>query len=141
MNCYEGIAICADTEHAELAAEFLNYIVSRRCQEKADYPVRRDTFTERISEKVEYRRSDAKPIVFLRTPQGAMEIDAKPDGTSYLPEYLTFMDSCRISTGITEPIEEIILEEADAFFAGDKDARTVAGIIQSRVQLYLNENW
>ncbi len=141
LNCYEGIAICADTEHAELAAEFLNYIVSRGCQEKADYPVRRDTFTERISEKVEYRRSDAKPIVFLRTPQGAMEIDAKPDGTSYLPEYLTFMDSCRISTGITEPIEEIILEEADAFFAGDKDARTVAGIIQSRVQLYLNENW
>ena len=103
--------------------------------------MRRDTFTERISEKVEYRRSDAKPIVFLRTPQGAMEIDAKPDGTSYLPEYLTFMDSCRISTGITEPIEEIILEEADAFFAGDKDARTVAGIIQSLVQLYLNENW
>lgn len=141
LSCYEGIAICAGTEHAELAAEFVNYVVSRRSQEKTDYPVRRDTFTERVLERIDYKRPDAKPIVFLRTPQGAMEIDAKPDGTSYLSEYLAFMDNCRTSTGVTAPIEEIIQEEADAFFAGDKDARTVAGIIQSRVQLYLNENW
>lgn len=141
LACYSGIAMCADTEHAELAAEFLNYIVSRGCQEKTGYPVRRDTFTERISEQVDYKRPDAKPVVFLRTPQGATEIDAKPDGTSYLPEYLAFMDSCRVSMGVTEPILDIISEEAEAYFAGDKDARTVANIIQSRVQLYLNENW
>ncbi len=139
LSCSEGIAICAGTEHAELAAEFLNYVVSRAAQEKIDYPVRRDTFTERISESVNYNRADGKSIVFLRTPQGAMEIDAKPDGTSYLPEYLAFMDGCGISTGVTEPIKDIIWEEAEAFFGGDKDARTVANIIQSRVQLYLDE--
>ena len=98
----------------------MNYVVSRGSQKNADNPVRRDTFTERISEKPDYMR---------------------PDGTSYLPEYLAFMDNCWVSTGVTDPIEEIILEEADAFFAGDKDVRTVAGIIQSRAQLYLNENW
>lgn len=141
LRCYDGIAICADTEHGDLAAEFINYIVSRGCQERTDNPVRRDTFTERISEHSDYRRTDGKSIVFLRVPEGAMEIDGKPDGTSYLPEYLALRDRCWISTGVTDPIEEIILEEADAFFAGDKDARTVANIIQSRVQLYLNENW
>lgn len=141
MRCYNGIAMCADTKQAELAAEFLNYIVSRGCQEQTSYPVRRDTFTERISEQVDYRRPDARPVVFLRVPQGSVEIDGKPDGTSYLPEYLAFMDGCRVSPEEAEPILDIISEEAEAFFAGDKDARTVAGIIQSRVQLYLNENW
>lgn len=139
LRCYDGIALNAAAEHAELAEEFLNYIVSRTCQDKTYYPVRRDTFTERVSEYTDYIR-DGKPRVFLRIPQGATEIYAKPDGASYLPEYLAFMDSCRVSTGVTDPITDIIMEEADAFFAGDKDAKTVAGIIQSRVQLYLNEN-
>lgn len=37
-------------------------------------------------------------------------------------------------------IVSIIEEEAGAFFAGQKDVRTVADIIQSRVQIYINEN-
>ena len=37
-------------------------------------------------------------------------------------------------------IENIIVEEAAAFFAGQKSARDVAGVIQSRVQIYINEN-
>lgn len=32
------------------------------------------------------------------------------------------------------------MEEADSFFSGDKDAATVAGIIQNRIELYLQEN-
>ncbi|MBP5166082.1 MAG: hypothetical protein ILP09_02340, partial [Oscillospiraceae bacterium] len=34
----------------------------------------------------------------------------------------------------------IIEEEAGAYFAGQKSAETVAGVIQSRVQIYVNEN-
>ena len=82
--------------------------------------MRWDTFTKRIKEEIDYSR---------------------PDGTSYLPEYLAFMDSCRLSTGLTDPIVDIIWEEAEAFFAEDKDVQKVADIIQSRVQTYLNENW
>ena len=37
-------------------------------------------------------------------------------------------------------IENIIVEEAAAFFAGQKSAKDVAGVIQSRVQIYINEN-
>ena len=36
-------------------------------------------------------------------------------------------------------VRSIIMEEAAAFFAGDKSAHEVAGIIQNRVQLYLEE--
>ena len=37
-------------------------------------------------------------------------------------------------------VENIIVEEAAAFFEGQKSARDVAGVIQSRVQIYINEN-
>ena len=36
-------------------------------------------------------------------------------------------------------VEDIILEEADSFFNGNKSAEDVAKIINNRVQLYLNE--
>lgn len=37
------------------------------------------------------------------------------------------------------PISDIFTEELPAFYAGDKSAEEVADIIQSRVQLYLDE--
>ncbi|MCM1089640.1 MAG: extracellular solute-binding protein [Butyrivibrio sp.] len=39
-----------------------------------------------------------------------------------------------------EQITSIINEEAQAFFSGQKSAKDVAGIVQSRVQVYVNEN-
>jgi len=140
LYCYGCVAVNSATEYPELAAEFVNYIVSRKAQESSDVPVRRDIYTDRVSEHVDYKRPDGKPIVFLRIAQGAMEIPGKPDGSSYLPEYLEYMESCRTSSDAANPIRDILQEETEAFFAGDKDAQTVAGIIQSRVQLYLNEN-
>ena len=39
-----------------------------------------------------------------------------------------------------ENINAIVEEESSAFFAGQKTAKDVAGIIQSRAQIYINEN-
>ena len=39
-----------------------------------------------------------------------------------------------------ETLLNIIKEEAAPYFAGKKTAKDVAGIIQSRVQIYVNEN-
>lgn len=141
ISCYNGIAVNSATEYPELAAEFINYIASRSCQEKSDKTVRRDVFADRIKERTDYQGASGNPQVLLRTSQGSTAIEGKPDGTSYLPEYLEFMDSCRTDSKITEPVEKIISEEMGAFFAGDKDAQSVVSIIQSRVQMYLNENW
>ncbi len=38
-----------------------------------------------------------------------------------------------------DALNQIINEEAAAFFAGQKSAKDVAGIIQSRAQIYVNE--
>lgn len=137
--CYDGIAINAFSQHREVAAEFVNYILSRECQEE-DYSVRRDICLERLEEPHDSYKLYGKPTVLWRKNGGVARVIAKPDGTSYLPEYLAMLDSCVPWSRAMRPIKNIIEEEVEAYFSGNKDARSVAGIIQSRVQLYLDEN-
>ena len=67
-------------------------------------------------------------------------LDGRPDGTSYAEDYIAFLDSCVPPPSDDGVIANIVLEETAPYFAGDKDMDTVIGIIQSRVQLYLDEN-
>lgn len=143
MDCFSGIAINAFSQHSELAAEFVNYTISRESQEMKDYPVRKDICTERIVKpedtNLNYRGTIVGEYVYWMDNGGFHPVYAKPDGTSYMPEYLELMDNCTDWTGRNQ-IRVIIEEEAEAFFSGNKDAHTVANIIQSRVQIYLDEN-
>ncbi len=139
MDCYDGIAINAFSQHSDLAAEFVNYVISRESQEMERYPVRKDICMERLDNESK-TLNDRPVMIWKESDGGSRYVDVKPDGTSYLPEYLALMDSCANWPRGNNPIQDIIEEEAEAFFSGNKDARSVAGIIQSRVQLYLDEN-
>lgn len=44
-----------------------------------------------------------------------------------------------VSTNSDSAILDIVMEEAAAFFAGDKTEDEVAGLIQNRVNIYLSE--
>ena len=50
------------------------------------------------------------------------------------------MDSAVADTMEYQTIRTMVVEEAQAYFAGDKTLEDTCRIIQSRVQLYLNEN-
>lgn len=50
------------------------------------------------------------------------------------------INSCDRSYSYDNQLLEIILEEASPFFEGQKSAQEAADIIQSRVQIYVNEN-
>lgn len=67
------------------------------------------------------------------------EIELKPDGTSYLEEYLAFVEGCEPRPYWPPQIRMIIVEEVAPFFEGRKSAAEVADTIQRRVQLYLDE--
>ena len=52
----------------------------------------------------------------------------------------TFLGSLNRTAFIDNNVENIIAEEAAAFFEGQKSAEDVASVIQSRVKIYINEN-
>ena len=66
-------------------------------------------------------------------------LDCKPDGTSYLEEYLEFVETCVRQPLGTEAVEDIILEEVSHYFDGEKDIDKTVDAIQRRVQVYLDE--
>ena len=63
----------------------------------------------------------------------------KEDGIPYVEEYMEYLDGCVPFPLEADYIRTIIQEEAAPFFNGDKDVKTVCGIIQNRAQLYLDE--
>ncbi|MDO4566774.1 MAG: extracellular solute-binding protein [Oscillospiraceae bacterium] len=56
-------------------------------------------------------------------------------------ETLSIIDSARSLRAPDKALEEIIMDEAAAYFAGDKSAEETAKTIQSRVSIYLSEQY
>ena len=46
----------------------------------------------------------------------------------------------RLSGNVDSQLTNIITEEAEPFFKGQKSAKDAAGVIQNRIQIYVNEN-
>lgn len=71
---------------------------------------------------------------------GGEEIElprATSEETDLVISFLKGLDSAVYYDG---DVENIIVEESAAYFAGQKSAADVADVIQSRVQIYINEN-
>ena len=51
-----------------------------------------------------------------------------------------FVESLTLTYSSNQAVNNIINEEAAAYFKGQKSAQEVADIIQSRVSIYVNEN-
>lgn len=61
------------------------------------------------------------------------------DGTTPIHRAEAFLESCVAYPITDDVVYKIIYEEVDAYFSGDKSARDACNVIQSRVQLYLDE--
>ncbi|MBO5282023.1 MAG: hypothetical protein J6B43_02675, partial [Lachnospiraceae bacterium] len=66
-------------------------------------------------------------------------LSSKEDGSSYLEEYLELLESAVPTAVSSDDIFDIVMEEANGYFQGDKDLDSVVDVIQRRVQLYLDE--
>ncbi|MBD5529894.1 MAG: extracellular solute-binding protein [Lachnospiraceae bacterium] len=130
------LVVNKNSENMDLILEFLPTLYGDEIARK--YPqncLRRDVLRSRVI----IPDWDSRPQFSMG--EGIYEIlPSKPDGTSYVEEYIAFMDSCILSPIKDARVASIVLEEVEPYFAGDKDMDTVIGIIQSRVQMYLNEN-
>lgn len=119
LKCYGFLVVNARTEHWEEAVDFLRYMYSKEFQKiNPQYLVRKDVLREKMT----------------------AEDQAEGDKSSYVDEYIAFMDKCRAETRDTTDIVNIIREEAGAYFQNIQDVDNTVRVIQSRVQLYLKEN-
>ena len=71
---------------------------------------------------------------------GNKEVEAAPPTEADIDTYIEFLKTADMLVNYNESITDIILEEAQSYFNGQKSADSVAKVIQSRVQIYVNEN-
>ncbi len=132
---YYCLAANSFSDKDDLIKEFINLALSKECQIKysTDY-ARKDILEEHVYEHTDIIE---EPLILI-FGHNIVPLAAKEDNTSFLNEFMDLMDS-GIPATIEYEIQSIILEESSAFFKGTKSAEDVANIIQSRVQLYLEE--
>lgn len=137
----------AFSENRELAANFLEYLLSERCQVRYGVwsLVRKDVIESHVRERVHIEMTMEDGSVLERTEcrfvldkRSAMPLAVDENGDSFVKEYIAIMDGASIYSSHPE-IRAIVSEEADAYFNGAKTAQEVAHLIQNRVELFLKE--
>ncbi len=140
------IALSALSDDLEGAWDFARYYLTEEYQKslESSLPVNRQLFEEWALE--ETRRSyvtdenGEKEEYDLTLYQGGKAVVVPPLSKEQLDELITYVESVT-----TIPFEDInvlniIIEELGSYFSGQKKAEDVAAVIQSRVQMYVQEN-
>lgn len=141
----EQYLISAKSEHIDGAWEFVRYYLTEEYQNKVImFPVNKEIFMERAMEatKNPYTtdRNGNKQEYEYKISIGGESIVLPNMTTEQVGKFINFVESIDKCVYYDEDIEAIINEEVASFLAGQKSASDVAGIIQSRVEIYVNEN-
>ncbi|WMC92634.1 ABC transporter substrate-binding protein [Kineothrix sp. MB12-C1] len=145
------LGMSAKSKNKEGVWEFLRIAITKESQEKSDnrgrwgFPIMKSAlelqFTEAMKEDY-YEDADGNQIKQPKTSWSYdgydMEIYAATE--EEIKEVRSLIESIDTQYQYDEQMNAIISEEAAAFFEGQKNAKEVADIIQSRVQIYVNEN-
>jgi ABC-type glycerol-3-phosphate transport system substrate-binding protein len=122
IQMIDELSICASGQNQDAAWDFLKYVLGYDYQYAiglSQSAIRLDAFHARTE--------NSKNFAWVTSTED--EFDTL---VSQIFDANVRMLTC-------SPIKEIILEEAEAFWAGDKTVEETASLIQSRVQIYLGE--
>ena len=142
-------ALSAKSKNLDGAWEFLRYYLTQEYQDKIqeqeyNLPVLRSTFEKNVQDatkKPYYTDENGNKVEYDETYYINGEEILLPQLTQeQVDRIVSFVESVNKRGYYNEAISNIISEEAGAYFSGQKSARDVAGVIQSRVQVYVNEN-
>ncbi|MBQ6734658.1 MAG: extracellular solute-binding protein [Lachnospiraceae bacterium] len=103
-----------------------------KLQEKADKSMERDSYVDALTGETVY--FDETYYV------GGEEITIPPLTKEEADMLMDFLEGVDVAYSYNETIMNIVQEEVKPFFAGQKSAQECARILQSRLQLYMDEN-
>lgn len=136
-------AISASSEKKEAAWQFIRqYLLEEHQEGYIDYgmsgvvqgfPIRKDVFEQGIADAME-EAPDGEWI------HGDIRLELEPLSESDAEYFRKLVYRVTRNSFTDYRMYNIIMEEAGAYFSGQKTVDEVAAIIQNRVQLYLDEN-
>ncbi|MCM1569499.1 MAG: extracellular solute-binding protein [Roseburia sp.] len=120
------------TEEYQKSDEFWGLSVHKKILEDSKkLAMEKSYWTDENGEKIEY-----DDTIYIN----GEEIAYDPLSQEQADELFDFICSVSKREYYNEDVMKIVTEEAAAYFSGQKSATDVAGLIQNRAQLYINEN-
>jgi ABC-type glycerol-3-phosphate transport system substrate-binding protein len=146
LSYNDAVTISSKTKNKDGAWEFIKFYLSEEMAEKYNYgqfPIRRDSFDMKADEAMErpyYMQGDERVYYDDMYYIDGEQIIMEPLTAAQVEEIVTFVEGISSTYFYNEDILNIINEDAAAYFSGQKSVDEVARIIQSRAQVYVNEN-
>lgn len=143
---YFQMAISKDCEHPEEAWQFMRQFYTYEGQKELGYgaPLNLQVMDEQLEQAQQrpyWIDDDGNKVEYDETYWiGDKEIIIQPLSAERAQELKDYTLSVDKLYYYDASISDIIAEEAAPYFAGQKTAEQAADIIQSRVQIYVNEN-
>ena len=139
-----GLAISAKTQYTDAAWDFLKSVLSDDVQkDNWSLPVTKTALDQALSgamEKGYYTDENGEKVYYDDTTYiGGTEYTMAPLTQEQVDDFKTLIDGATPGGAYDTDIQEILQDEAGAYFAGDKTADEVAKLIQNRVSIYLGE--
>lgn len=141
------VGMNVNAKNKEGAWEFIKLLLSLEYQSeraKLSFPVLKEALEAKFEESMrpEYQEMDGEqeeqPKFEITYDDWRGKLYAATEEEVNAVRML--IDHAGSVTAFPQEIFNMIMEEADAFFEGQKSARETADIIQSRVQIYVNES-
>lgn len=149
VSSYHVFSVNSNSTKQEGAWEFLRFLLGEEMQSapRAFYsPVLKSAFKEWIRKDLKLMDSLGEWYVSYTDIQDGEvsnkdRVFLKSSFTeSVINEYIDAMENARMLPVRTEPLLDIICEEASNYFNGSKSVEETAEVIRNRVQLYLEEH-
>lgn len=145
----ETYVLSARSKNLDEAWNFMRYYLTDEYQDEVNYfPVQKDKFYEQSKKATERRTwewTDENSETHVEYEEMSIWMNGEsvpydPLSQEQLDGLIAFIESVHNPYYYNEEVMNIINEEIDGFFTGQKPAKDVADVIQSRVQNYVDEN-
>lgn len=140
------MVMSSKSKYKDGAWQFMRYFLSDEYQKTIDYgwPLNMkmiDALAEEAKKKPTYEDENGNIVEYEPTyTVGGIEVPITPCTQEEIDEVLGYIKSVNQIYTYNVDLINIVSEEAAPYFAGQKNAKEVADIIQSRAQIYVNEN-
>ena len=141
-----ALAISADSQYKDGAWEFIRTYISDDFQDKITwgFPISKAALKKRGTEATKPQtyidEKGKEQIVKESYWLDGKEVEVDPPTQADIDNFIKVLETADSLVNYNESITDIILEEASGYFDGQKSAEAVAKVIQSKVQIYVNEN-
>lgn len=136
--------ISTQSKNKDAAWEFLKIYYSDKYQEDLyNFPITKKYFEKQAKAATErpFYEDDGEKVYYDEYCYvGSQDIKLRPMTQEEVTDVENFIKSLSFVYSYNQNVDNIIFEEASAFYSGQKSAKEVADIIQSRVSIYVNEN-